>query len=142
LIAFVGIFSAQTFATPWADGAGSVVIGCILCSVAVLLAYESRSLLVGEGADRQTLGRIREIVSSDSSVESVGNPLTMYFGPETILLTLDISFRPCTPSSVLGDVVDRIESAIRTEFPKIKHIFLEARSLTKNRDAEGRVVSP
>ena len=51
VVAFVGIFLAHQLENPYIDGTASIVIGSILCVVAVWLAWESKGLLVGESAD-------------------------------------------------------------------------------------------
>lgn len=130
VVALVGIFLGHMLGNPSFDGAASVVIGVILGMVAVLLAYESRGLLVGEGVDPALLQSIRSIAESDPSVERIGPPLTMYLGPHEILLNLDIQFRQGSRSEEVEQSVDRLEKAIRDEHPDIKRIFIEAESLT------------
>ena len=61
-VAFVGIFLSHQLDAPWLDGTASIVIGCILVVAALWLAYESRSLLVGEAADPEMVADIRRIV--------------------------------------------------------------------------------
>jgi divalent metal cation (Fe/Co/Zn/Cd) transporter len=51
VVALLGVFFAQFFDNPYFDGGASIVIGIILAAVAVLLAYESKDLLVGEALD-------------------------------------------------------------------------------------------
>jgi divalent metal cation (Fe/Co/Zn/Cd) transporter len=107
--------------------------------VAVYLANESKGLHIGEGADKQTLAEIRRLAESDEAVERVRRPLTMYFGPHTILLTLDIQFKPTIAPGGIDAVIDRIEKKIRNRFPDIKHILIEADSITRlERDAPAR----
>jgi cation diffusion facilitator family transporter len=131
LVALIGIFLAHHTNNPYFDGAASIVIGMILMGVAVLLAYETKGLLIGEGADRETLEEIRRLVRSDSSVEDVSRILTMHFGPETILLALDLRFRKKVSALEAEESVVRIEANIRKRLVKIKHIFIESESLSK-----------
>ena len=56
---------------PYLDGVASVVIGLLLCGVAVLMVYESKGLLIGEGLDHQSLESIHELVEADPAVERV-----------------------------------------------------------------------
>src|SRR5205823_5983541 len=56
---------------PQLDGVASVIIGALLCAVAVLMVYESKGLLIGEGLDRQTLGELRALRAADPDVEHV-----------------------------------------------------------------------
>ena len=129
LTAFVGTLLDQTLHWHRADGIASIVIGAALAAVAVLLITESKALLVGEGADLNTLRAIRELTQHDGGVELAGYPLTMYFGPNSILLAMNISFTPSLSRDGIQQSIDRIEAAVRQRFPKITHIYLEAESL-------------
>jgi cation diffusion facilitator family transporter len=129
LIALLGIFLSQHFGWQQADGIASVVIGLLLISVAVLLIMKCKILLIGEGVDRSTLHAIRSIAQADSDVEQAGYPFTMYFGPHTILLTMNVQFRKALQGGGIEAAVDRIEAAIRTDYPDIRNIYLEVGSL-------------
>ena len=126
VVAFIGIFLAHYFNAPFLDGAASVLIGVILASVAVFLAYESKGLLVGEGADAATLENIRKLAEAETGVKKVVNPLTMHFGPHTILLTVDIEFDEKLSAAEVEEAIDRLEKSIRGKYPDIKHIYIEA----------------
>src|SRR5262249_37171156 len=65
LVALIGISLGEFLGVPEFDGAASVVIGLILAAVAVILVYESRGLLIGEGADPQMLASIRALTEAD-----------------------------------------------------------------------------
>ena len=130
IVAFAGIFLAHYFNNPYLDGAASILIGVILASVAVFLAYESKGLLVGEGADPETLENIRKLAEAAAGVEKVINPLTMYFGPRTILLTVDIEFDKKLSAMEVEEAVDRLEKNIRSQYPDIKHIYIEAGAIS------------
>ncbi len=130
IVAFVGIYLAHYFNNPYLDGAASVVIGLILSLVALLLVYESKGLLIGEGADAQTLENIRKLAEAENGVKKVINPLTMYFGPHTILLTVDIEFDKKLSAAEVEETVDRLEKNIRRQYPDIKHIYIEAGAIS------------
>ncbi len=129
LAAFVGTLLDQWMHWPLADGIASVFIGVTLTGVAILLIAESKALLVGEGADVQTLREIRSLTQAQAGVELAGYPLTMYFGPRSILLTMNISFDQSLTRDGIQEAIDRIEAAVRSRFPDIKHIYLEAESI-------------
>jgi len=129
IVAFVGIFLAHQLNNPYLDGAASVVIGLILTTVAGFLIYESKGLLVGEGADPQTLKDIRKLAESDPAVRRVINPLTMHFGPNTMLLTMDIEFDGKLSAAKVKEAVDRLERSIKNQYPAIKYIYIEAGSV-------------
>ena len=130
LAAFLGVFLGYTFGNPYFDGGASIVIGLILAVVAVALAYQSRGLLVGEGAEPRMLESIRRLAEADPGVIRVRNPLTMYFGPHTVLLTMDVQFRHGLSATEVESTVDRLERSIRDKHPDIKQIFLEAESIS------------
>jgi len=131
LVALIGIFLADQFNNPYLDGVASILIGAILGTVAVVLAYESRSLLIGEGVSPETMARIREIVTSDPAVSEIKQFLTLHFAPTDVLLTMNLRFQKEFTTSEVADVIARLEEKIRAEFPEINHIFIETESLPK-----------
>lgn len=129
IVAFIGIFFAHLLGVPALDGIASIVIGLILAFVAIFLAYESKGLLIGEGADPRTLASIRTITAADPAIARVVRALTMHFGPREVLLTLEIEFRRGLSAAEATGAVDRVDKTIRAEHPEIRHVFIEAQSL-------------
>jgi divalent metal cation (Fe/Co/Zn/Cd) transporter len=70
------------------------------------------------------------VAAITGSVVRARRPLTMYFGPDQILVALDIQFSPGLTSQEMEKTVDRIESAVRLRVPQVRYIFLEAESIT------------
>jgi cation diffusion facilitator family transporter len=130
LIAFVGILLGQLFRSPYPDAVASVVIGVLLAAVALVLAAESRSLLVGESADPRRVKRVRALVESDPAVAAVVRLLTLQLGPDQVLLTVDVQFHPDLTALEVEGAIDRLEKKVRGEFPEMKYIFVEAESIT------------
>ncbi len=116
----------QFFGWSRADGVASIVIGLVLMAVALLLIVESKALLVGEGANLAVLRQIRQLTQAQSGVDVTGYPLTMYFGPENALLTMNVRFHQSLSRDEIEQTIDAIEAAVRRRFPFIVHIYLEA----------------
>jgi len=129
VVAFVGIFLSHQLEEPVIDGLTSVVIGGILVVAALWLAYESRSLLVGEAADPQMVAAIRGIVLEDEAVTALGPVLTMHLGPEDVLLNLEVTFTPGLPAEAVHAAVHRIEARINGPYPQVSRIFIEVEAL-------------
>lgn len=133
MVAYVGVYLGHRFQTPYPDAMASIIIGLILGAVAVFLAYESKDLLVGESADPYVVGRIREIAETDPGVRRVQRLLTMHFGPDQVLLNMDLAFSTQMTVSDLPKVIERVEENIRREFPEIQRIFIEVEPFTRRR---------
>ncbi len=129
VVAFVGIFLSHQLEEPVIDGMTSVAIGCILIVAALWLAYESRSLLVGEAADPELVATIREIALADPAVTGLGAVLTMHLGPDDVLLNIEVQFTPGLPAEDIHTVVHRIEERITVPYPEVSRIFIEVESL-------------
>src|SRR5882672_2602739 len=134
VVALAGIFLGHQLNMPYLDGVASIIIGVILGVVAAFLAYESKGLLIGEGVSPQTLDSIRAIAGADPSVVEVRKALTMHFGPHDVLLTLDVRFQKHLKSGEIASAINRLEAKIRDRHPEIRHIFIEAKSLSKSPD--------
>jgi len=125
VVAFLGVFFSHLFDQPVIDGAASVVIGVILVCAALWLAYESRSLLVGEAADPELVAAVREIALADPAVTGLGAVLTMQLGPEEILLNMEVRFRPGLPAEAVHAAIHRIETCIAGPYPQVTRVFVE-----------------
>ena len=132
VLAFLGVFLSHRFNSPRLDGTASILIGLLLAAVSMMLAYESKGLLLGESANRQTVQHIYEIVNADKDVLQARQALTMHFGPSDVLLNLDVQFRPKLSSAELTAAIDRLEQKIRQAYPEITRIFVEAKSLAQS----------
>jgi len=128
VVAFLGIFLGQRLNLPLLDGVASIAIGIILAIVAIFLAYESKGLLIGEGVDPATLADICEIVNAHDAVARVVNARSMHFGPQDVLLALDVNFKGELTSDQVAETIDKLEARIRERHPEITRIFIEAKS--------------
>jgi cation diffusion facilitator family transporter len=129
LIAAIGIYLSHRFQRSDIDGIASIFIGVLLSLVAVFLIHQCRGLLVGEGIAPETAKGIRKIVSADDRVESVGFPLSMYVGPDDVLLVLDVQFKRNISAVDVSAAVDRLEQQIRDKYSRIKRIYIEAEAV-------------
>jgi len=130
IVAFLGVYLGHTLNNPYIDGAASIIIGLILSSLSLMLAFETKSLLIGESADQVLIDKIVSTVKENPSVIHVRSPLTLHFGPKDILLAIDIQFDPDLLMNDVATNIDKIENAIRTKYPEIKRIYIEIKSIT------------
>lgn len=134
VFAFLGIFLGQQLELPYLDGMASVVIGLLLCAVAVLMVHESKGLLIGEGMDREALKSLRALVEADPSVERVRHLHSMYLGPHEVLLTIELRFDSNLSVAEMRKGIARLKEAIQSEHPDVKQVFFGAESLSKDGD--------
>ncbi|MBL0427108.1 cation diffusion facilitator family transporter [Ramlibacter alkalitolerans] len=125
VIAAIGVFFSHRLDMPRVDGVASIAIGLLLAGVAILLIRESRGLLVGEGVSPETAQAIQAIARAEPGVHEVGPVLSMYVGPEDVLVTFSLAFAPDVPASDVAASIRRIEQTVRERFPKVRRIFLE-----------------
>lgn len=129
IFAFLGIFLGRLLDLPYLDGAASIVIGVLLCVVAVLMVYESKGLLIGEGLDRETLKSLRLLVEADPAVERVQHLHTLYLGAHEVLLTIELRFRSTISALEVREAVVRIRGEIRAQHSDVTRIFFGAESI-------------
>ena len=129
-IAFLGVFFGQYFGLPYLDGAASILIGVLLCLVALLLGYETKGLLIGEAVDPKTIEGVRKIAEAEPKVEKAVKVLTIHFGPSEVLLTLELRFVKDISATDLRVAIRRIELAVREKYPEITRVYYEAESLS------------
>ena len=125
LIAFIAIGISALTHQPMADALGSIVIGLLLCTVGLLLARYTRSLLLGEGVSPEVRARTLSLVEGTPGVLKVTQFLSMHLGPEAVILALKVRFVPQTALEEVERVIDDIEQRVRADLPEMRRIFIE-----------------
>jgi cation diffusion facilitator family transporter len=133
VFAFLGIFLGHMFNNAYLDGAASIAIGLLLMSVACILASRSMGLLPGEGVNPDELRDIRRRVESDPAVECAGDILTMYMGPNDLLVNMGVGFVPGTTTEQMYEAIRRIEVDLKCAYPETNRVYIEAESLPRPR---------
>jgi len=129
VFAFLGIFLGHHFNNAYIDGVASVGIGLLLMSVAWILSSRTKGLLLGEGVNPEELADIRSIVESDPAIERAGDILTMYMGPDDLLVNMGVCFVPGTTAEQMHVAIRRIEADLRATYPETNRVYIEAESL-------------
>jgi cation diffusion facilitator family transporter len=112
------------FGAEWIDGAGSVCIGGVLAIVAVLLARESKDLLIGERARPELSDSIREIASSEPGVVAVEGILTSQLGPDQVIANVGLDFDEKLRTPDIERIIGRLESELRKRHPDLFRVFV------------------
>lgn len=129
LIALVCVALGQLTGIVYFDGLGSVLIGLLLIAVSLFFAVECKDLLVGEGLIEEDLDKVRKILAEEPNITAHKRPLSLYFGPQEVLLNLDVHFMKNLTSDEIEVTVDRIEANIKKELPTVNRIFIEAETI-------------
>ncbi len=129
VFAFLGIYFGHMLNNPYLDGMASIAIGILLMSVAWFLAHRTSDLLLGEGVSAEKLADIRKRVEADPAVERSGDILTMYLGPQDLLINMGVCFVSGTTAEEMHQAIRRIEADLRRTYPETNRVYIEAESL-------------
>lgn len=129
ITALVGVFCSHVFNEPHVDAAASVIIGVLLIVVAIILLRETKGLLIGEGMDADEIEDVIAIVEGENEVRKCGRVLSMYMGPDDMLLALDVTFKDDIEELDVLRAIDRLEKSISDKYPQANRIFIEVESL-------------
>jgi divalent metal cation (Fe/Co/Zn/Cd) transporter len=107
------------------DVIGTTLIGLLLVLVAIALAIETKSLLLGEAASVDAVHRIEGALSSSAGVERVIHMKTLHLGPEEVLCAAKIAVSTSATATEVADIINRAEEAIRQAEPMVTALYLE-----------------
>ena len=124
--AFLGIFLSHITGNLFFDGAASIVIGIILAGTAIQLASETKSLLIGESANKEVVQGIRAVVTGFKEISHVNEILTMHMGPDFILVIISVDFVDPIQADEIETAVARLDRTIKETYPLVKRVFVEA----------------
>lgn len=128
IVAFVGIYCADTFNMPVLDGVASIVIGLILAGAAWVLAYETMGLLIGEAAAPEVTEAITSIIDATPTIDTLNEIRTLHRGPNDVLLAISVDFEDNVPAGKVETAIYQLEIAIKQRFPVVKRLFIEVQS--------------
>jgi cation diffusion facilitator family transporter len=138
VIALLGIALGQWLDMPALDGVASIGIALILAATAVLLAYECKSLLIGEAVLPEVRRGIEAIVAGQPGILRVNEHRSVHLGPEDVLLNLSVDFASYLSADQVEAAIAEMERAIKGRYPEIRRVFIEAQSWRAHREALGQ----
>ena len=105
------------------DALGTAMIGLLLVAIAVVLAMETKSLLLGESATRDDVAKIRSAIEAGGT--SIIHLKTMHLGPEELLVAAKISIGSSDSGQDIAKAIDDAEVRVREAVPIARVIYLE-----------------
>ncbi|SCF35687.1 cation diffusion facilitator family transporter [Micromonospora viridifaciens] len=107
------------------DALGTAMIGVLLVTIAIILAVETKSLLLGEGAEQHDLAAIERAVTDGPEVERIIHMKTLYLGPEELMVAAKIGVPACETAEEVARGINAVEARIRSAVPIARVIYLE-----------------
>ncbi|MEU8184735.1 cation diffusion facilitator family transporter [Micromonospora sp. NPDC049044] len=107
------------------DAAGTAMIGVLLVVIAIVLAIETKSLLLGEGAEPSDLAVIERAITDGPEVERIIHMKTLYLGPEELMVAAKIAVPEWESAHDLARGINAVEARIRAAVPIARVIYLE-----------------
>ncbi|KQO98821.1 cation diffusion facilitator family transporter [Leifsonia sp. Leaf264] len=107
------------------DAAGTILIGVLLVGVAIIIGFETKSLLIGEGASPSDVDAIRDAVLNGDEADRIIHMRTLHLGPEELLVVVKVSVPAGISFEEVASSIDLIEARIRAAVPSAKVIYIE-----------------
>jgi cation diffusion facilitator family transporter len=106
------------------DAVGTAMIGLLLVVIAVVLAIETKSLLLGESATKEHIRLIEEAIGADNETRII-HLKTMHLGPEELLVAAKVTIAHSESGREIAEQIDAAEQRIREAVPIARVIYLE-----------------
>jgi len=138
--ALIGVVLAEVLNQPRFDALCSLAIGVLLVAIAIVLAIEMASLLVGEAAAPEVVEQVRAILAGHPCVSRVIAVRTQHLGPDDIMVNAKLEFDATLLAPRVAEVVNELEVSLREGVPYVHTIFIEPdvyRSADSSAEAAG-----
>ncbi len=124
VVAAFGVWISHAVGDPRIDGYASIVIGLILAAVAVVLARESKGLLIGERADPAVIERVRQLLDRRREIVAVNHIRTIHTGPDTVFVAISADFDDELTMGDAEPLIEAIEAELRAALPQLSSIYI------------------
>jgi len=125
LVAGIGVTASTVTGDGRWDGAASILIGVVLGVVAIVLARESKDLLIGERADPVLIAAVRTAVDGRAEVLGVVKVVTVHLAPEVVFLGMDVDFVDSVPVGRVEAMIAEVEADLRRDWPVLAAIYIK-----------------
>jgi divalent metal cation (Fe/Co/Zn/Cd) transporter len=125
IFALIGVGMTLLTNNGYWDAAGTAAIGLLLVCVAIVLAVETKSLLLGEAGTAQSVQRIQAALEAEPRVERVIHLRTMHMGPDDLLVATKVAFRDDETAADIALSIDAAERRIREAEPVARYVYIE-----------------
>lgn len=142
IIAVAGTWLSIHLAKPWIDGAASIAIGVLLALVAVLLARETKDLLIGLPAQPELSQALRDCASKQPSVRKVVDVITSQLSPDQVIANLGVQLDDSLRVPEVEQLIQRIESDLKERFPQLFAVFVRPQEHERPEGAPGAIPDP
>ncbi|MEO8654390.1 MAG: cation diffusion facilitator family transporter [Ramlibacter sp.] len=123
-----GTFASASLDRPELDGLASILIGLVLAATAVLLARESKSLLIGERADSRLSDSILRIAGQAKAVVRANGVITVQLAPDQVVAALSLEFADELRTPDIEAAVVDIEKRLQLAHPEVTTLFVKPQS--------------
>ena len=142
VLALIGVSVAAATGDGIWDGIGTLGIGVLLVAVAVILAIETKSLLLGEGALAEDVQKITAATLAGDSIDKVIHMKTLYLGPEELMVAMKVGVHTTDSAVDVATAINEVESRIRAALPVARVIYIEPDVYTAGYTPAERPVAP
>jgi divalent metal cation (Fe/Co/Zn/Cd) transporter len=125
VLALVAVVTAGITGNALWDGIGTITIGVLLVVIALILGVETKSLLVGEGANPVDVRSIRKAIEAGEDINRIIHMKTLYLGPDELLVAAKVATTPGATGAEVSDWIDAAEGRIRAAVSVDCVIYLE-----------------
>ncbi|GLW09257.1 transporter [Microtetraspora sp. NBRC 13810] len=137
VFALAGVAATVITGEPMFDGLGSIAIGVLLVAVAVVLAVETKSMIIGESASPEVRRAIREVLDADPLIRDIAQLRTMHLGPDEVLVAARVVLAPSAGGTeTAAEALAGTESRLRDRVPLVSSVYLQPATASVAGDGE------
>ncbi len=125
LIALAGTVAAQALDRPVLDGAASIAIGILLGLIAIVLARETKGLLIGEPARSELVSSICAMARAQPGIERSNGLFTVHIGPRQVVAALSVDFTDTLSAGEVETIVATLEDRVRKAHPEVVSLLIK-----------------
>ena len=125
VFALIGVGMAVITGDGRWDAVGAMAVGTLLVVIAIFLAMEMATMLVGESALPEEVAAIRAALESAPLVERVIHLRTVHMGPDELLVAAKIAISQSETAAGIAAGINEAELALRAAVPTARYVFIE-----------------